>query len=258
MKIALHSADILWEDIRGNLSAYDSFILELERKGDIPDLLIFPELFSTGFTVSGDIFEYLDGASLRWMKRVAEKYNMAIVASVPLAEGGNIYNRAYFVNPDGKEVYYNKRHLFSYGNENKTYTKGDKKVVLSYLGFNISINICYDLRFPVWSRNIGSKYDIMINIANWPSSRSSVLEPLCKARAIENQSFFAFVNRSGSDVCSSYNGEHYLIDYLGNKVSGKSFDEYTTIYEIIKEGLLKYRDKFRAWEDADSFELLMD
>jgi omega-amidase len=258
MKIALYSADMSWENIVKNLSSYDLFLQKLKRKDEIPDLIIFPELFTTGFTVSGDIYELSDGASLRWMNEVAGKYNMAIVGSVPLKEGKNIYNRAYFVYPDGKEVYYNKRHLFSYGKENRTYTKGDQRVVFSYHGFNISINICYDLRFPVWSRNIRSEYDIMINIANWPSTRSSVLEPLCKARAIENQSFFAFVNRSGSDVLSSYNGEHYLIDYLGNNISGKAFDDSSTLYEINKEGLLRYRDKFRAWEDADHFDLLMD
>jgi predicted amidohydrolase len=153
----------------------------------------------------------------------------------------------------GEQLYYDKRHLFAYGGEDLLYTPGNRTLIVPFRGFNIAIQICYDLRFPVWSRNRNLSYDIMINIANWPSGRVRVTEPLSRARAIENQSYFAFVNRSGSDPENSYDGNRNLYDYMGDAVVPDVDGDHFSVYRLEHNSLNSFREKFPAWRDADNF-----
>jgi Predicted amidohydrolase len=217
-----------------------------------PDIIVLPELFAVGFSMNPSIAEKADGETSRWLKLMAERYNCAILASVPILEGGLIYNRALFTTSSSTE-YYDKRHLFSYGKEPTVFTQGIRRTVVTYKEFNILIQICYDLRFPVWSRAKKLDYDIIINIANWPASRARVVEPMCRSRAIENQSYFLFVNRGGSDEESSYDGERYAFDFMGDSLTPVVNGDSYSIFEINSDKLREFRDKFRAWEDADEF-----
>jgi len=251
--IALLSLDIIWESPDKNMRECEKLIAHIFcTTSNAPDIIVLPELFATGFSMNASIAEKADGETSRWLKLMAERYNCAMLASVPILEGGVIYNRALFVTSSSTE-YYDKRHLFSYGKEPTVFTQGIRRTVATYKEFNILIQICYDLRFPVWSRAKNLDYDIIINVANWPASRARVVEPMCRSRAIENQSYYLFVNRCGNDEESSYDGEKYAFDFMGDSlipvVNGDSY----SIFEINSDKLREFRDKFRAWEDTDDF-----
>ena len=261
MIIALLSTDIIWESPEKNMSECEKLIAhifsECKELSDTdiehtPDIIVLPELFATGFSMNPAIAERADGETSLWLKSTAEQYSCAILTSVPILEGGVIYNRALFVTPSGTE-YYDKRHLFSYSGENSVFERGIRRTVVNYRGFNILMQVCYDLRFPVWSRNRNLDYDMVINIANWPASRSRVVEPMCRSRAIENQSYSLFVNRSGSDQESNYNGEIYAFDYMGDPLTPVLDGDDYSFFEVDSNKLREFRDKFRAWEDADEF-----
>ena len=217
-----------------------------------PDIIVLPEFFATGFSMNSAMAERADGETSRWLGSMAERYNCAILASVPIIEGGVIYNRALFITSCTTE-YYDKRHLFSYGKEPTVFTQGIRRPIVNYKGFNILMQTCYDLRFPVWSRNRNLEYDLIINIANWPASRSRVVEPMCRSRAIENQSYHLFVNRSGNDEENNYNGEIYAFDYMGDPLIPIFNGDNYSLFEINSDRLKEFRNKFRAWEDADEF-----
>ena len=256
MKLLLLSTDILWEDPQANLCAYTALLDEIfDNDTDNVDIIVFPEFFTTGFSVGSNLAEEHLGKTFIWMSQVASKFNSAVLASMPVLDIGKRYNRAYFVKPDGSYVFYDKRHLFSYGKENMYFSKGDERVVTKFKDFNICLNICYDLRFPVWSRNRNLEYDVLINIANWPSTRSSVIEPISCSRAIENLSYYVFVNRSGSDAENSYNAECFVYDYLGKKVPVQKKGSNYTVVDISLEKLKQFRNNFQAWKDADNFEI---
>lgn len=263
MVITLCSSDILWEDKTGNFKRLDALLANLDYKSD---LIVFPEMFSTGFTMNTSLAEDGSGESLQWMRKAAAACNAAIVASFPFKEkdsGGvmRIYNRAFFVFPSGKYVCYDKRHLFRMGNETLFYTPGKRPVIVEYKGVRFSLNICYDLRFPVWSRNVSLGYDVLINVANFPVSRLAVIEPLVKARAIENLAYVAFVNRTGRDPVSEYASGSLFVDYKGNSCGEErelfiDADPVRIIKgEIDLQKLNEFREKFPAWMDADDFTL---
>lgn len=257
MKIALISPDIIWENEIENINNYNLLVKSIITDYSNIDLIVFPEFFATGFSVHNDICETQDNSSsLKWLFKASNENNVAILASIPIKEGDNRYNRAFFVKPDGSYQYYNKRHLFSYGGENKLFTPGIQHTIVEYKGFKMGLNICYDLRFPVWSRNIQLEYDLLINVANWPSSRASVIEPLARARAIENISYFAFVNRSGNDTESSYNGERFMFDYMGRGVNPINDGMFFSVFNLCLDSLNEYRSKFKAWQDADKFKII--
>lgn len=254
MKIALFSNDAIWESVDKNLIKCEEQIRDFS--GNTPgfaDLIVLPEFFSTGFTMNHKVSESMDGPSINWMKFISDKYNCAILASLPVKEGGKYYNRALFIKPDGSFFQYDKRHLFAYGGEERLYTRGENFLIVNYMGINIAVQVCYDLRFPVWARNRKLSYDIMINIANWPDVRANVIEPLSRARAIENLSYFAFVNRSGSDPENNYLGERYLFNYKGIEVLPLFKNDYFSLYNIELTELNKFREKFQAWRDAENF-----
>lgn len=256
LKIALCQVDTVWENSPATIAELE---LPVKRfcKLMSPDILVFPETFSVGFTMNPEIAEAPDGYSVQWLHKTAAKYGIAVVGSVPVLENGLRYNRCYFITPDGKEYTYDKRHLFNPSGEGETYTPGGKRLTVEYRGWNIEFNVCYDLRFPVWSRNSDNRYDLMVNIANWPSVRIGAARILAKARAVENVSYFVFCNRVGDDAVCSYNGHSTILDFFGNRISKRKKVLGTSFLyaDLDKESLLQFREKFPAWKDADDFEV---
>ncbi|MEG1288898.1 MAG: nitrilase-related carbon-nitrogen hydrolase [Bacteroidales bacterium] len=263
MIITLCSTDIAWENKAENFKRLDSLLDSLNYKSDV---IVFPEMFSTGFTMDVSLAEDINGESFKWLLGAAAKYKIAIIASFPFKEKNgeeeNIYNRAFFVCPNGKYFYYDKRHLFRMARENGFYTFGNKHTIIEYRGVRFSLNICYDLRFPVWSRNIGLKYDVLINVANFPVSRVPIVEPLVRARAIENMAYVAFVNRVGHDDECEYIPSSFFADYKGNNVGEDITLSNNNVIQIIKgeiniEKLRTFRAAFPAWMDADDFTITL-
>ena len=256
MKIALVNCDIEWESPEINLLRYGIILDGVLQNSDLhSDIIVFPEFFNTGFSVSDSFAEPHLGKTYNWLKMWSKRLNSAILTSIPVFENGKCFNRAYFVTKTETYIY-DKSHLFTPGGEDRLFAKGDGLKIINYNGFNIALQICYDLRFPVWCRNKNLSYDLIINIANWPSSRDSVIEPLCKARAIENLSFFAFVNRCGKDPNNRYSGQRLMFDYMGNTIEPLINKEDLAVFEISKTTLAKYREKFPVWKDSDDFNLI--
>lgn len=221
------------------------------------DLYVLPEMFSTGFCTSPEgVAEPEPCDSLKWMKDSAEMFSAAIAGSVAVEENGRFFNRFYFVTPDGNAVHYDKRHLFTYGGEHLKFTAGNERKIVEYKGVRILLQVCYDLRFPVWSRNRGD-YDLALYVASWPETRADAWRQLLKARAIENQCFVAGVNRIGTDPSNSYCGGTMLIDPFG-KVVAECADgvESVAVAEISMEELAAFRQKFPVLDDSDDFELV--
>ena len=261
MRVIACSLDIAWEDKQQNFRKIESILDQMETPAD---LFVLPEMFSTGFTMNLSLAEDAAGETLRWMIATAAKYNTAIMGSFPYTQNGReVFNRAYFVLPDGTWSHYDKRHLFRMGDENNHYTRGDEKCIVEYKGIKFSLNICYDIRFPVWSRNKGNKYDVLINIANFPEVRIGAIEPLVKARAIENMSYAIFVNRDGKDPNCIYCPSSQVYDFKGNTISNESFvtdcqgcRTQILSFDIDKGAQDDFRDKFPAWMDADIFNII--
>ncbi|MDR0385465.1 MAG: amidohydrolase [Prevotellaceae bacterium] len=250
MEVLLLQTDIIWQSPEENR----------KRTGDLIDLsphadiIILPEMFTTGFCMSpAGIAEQADTVTLDWLRSMAKAKNSAIAGSVATEENGRYYNRLYFVKPDGSYSAYNKRHLFSFAGETKEYTAGDERVIAEYGGFRILLQVCYDLRFPVFSRNRGD-YDMIIYVANWPLSRIGAWNVLLPARAVENQCYVAGVNRTGSDPAAGYAGGSVLIDYLGRTIASAATDREETVSGTITiQPLNDFRRKFPALADADDF-----
>ena len=218
------------------------------------DIIILPETFNTGFSMKPDLLsEPPKSLTFDWMISIAERNNAGVCGSYIVREGKNFYNRWVFVAPHNESWHYDKRHLFKMDEGEKEFTPGDKRLVFMFRGVRISANVCYDLRFPVWSRN-RNDYDLLINSANWPLSRNSVWATLLKARAIENQCFVAGANRVGDDGAGvKYCGESMLINPRG-EIMGESDDKECIITgEISMEELTTFRNKFPVSGDADHF-----
>lgn len=247
MKTVILQNDILWADPAGNIRKADAAI----SLSPDADLYILPEMFSTGFCTSPEGIAESDGATLEWMKKKSAQSGAAIAGSVAIKEDGNFYNRFYFVKPDGDVVSYDKKHLFTYGKEHESFTAGDRRVIVEYLGVRILLEICYDLRFPVWSRNHGD-YDMIIYVASWPASRISAWNSLLVARAVENQCYVAGVNRVGTDPSDSYSGGSVIVDPYGNVIARcQDGIESCSEAEIDMELLEAFRRKFPVLNDAD-------
>ena len=205
LRISLAQIDIEWENIQENLCRLEIKLQALSGKTDI---VVLPEMFSTGFTMQSHLFaETINGDTISTLRKWATKYNLALVGSFICSENEAYYNRAFFLAPNNEEYFYDKRHLFRMGNEPKHFSAGNKRCIFNWQGWKICLLICYDLRFPVWSRNVINEYDLLIFVANWPASRSRAWDTLLCARAIENQSYVCGVNRIGNDAMGiSYNG----------------------------------------------------
>ena len=254
IKITLIQSDIVWEDIDTNLERISKKILKVE---DQPDIIVLPEMFATGFLMQPEKFAQTeDGTIVSRLGELSKQKNAVIVASVIIKDKGKYYNRLFWINPEGQYQTYNKKHLFSFAGEHEKYAAGDKDLIVNYKSWRIKLLICYDLRFPVWSRN-RNDYDILIYIANWPNVRSFPWKTLLLARAIENLSYVVGVNRVGEDGNRiAHSGDSMIIDFKGEIICNtKPFEETIETCTLSYEDLIKFRTKFPALGDADEFEL---
>lgn len=257
LRTSLIQAGIFWEDKERNLEYYENFLKELSGKSDIA---VLPEMFSTGFSTQAlYLAETNDGSTANAIRSWAKKYGLAICGSFLAKEvDGQIFNRGFFIEPDGNEWFYDKRHLFRIGAENQHFTAGDRQVIIPYRGWNIRIIICYDLRFPVWIRNRKNEYDVLICPANWPAARAKVWQTLLVARALENQCYVCGVNRIGKDgQDNDHHGDSVLIDFKGNLMLETASNKESVVTGILRKNLLdEFRERFPVWMDADNFEFL--
>jgi len=252
MKISVIQPDIAWEDKSRNFQNLSGLISPLFN---ITDIVILPEMFNTGFSMNAEqLSEPFDGETFAWMKSTAEKGNFGLCGSYIVKENMNFFNRWVFVSQGNEVLYYDKRHLFSMGGEDKLFSGGKSRLIFSFRGVKISPYICYDLRFPVWSRN-REVSDLMIYSANWPGNRRKVWTTLLKARAIENQCYVAGSNRTGTDGSGiAYFGDSMIIDPRGEIIASAEKDEECSVSaEISLTELADFRKKFPVINDADDF-----
>lgn len=255
LRISMIQSHIIWEDIEENICYYGELMRRLKGK---TDLVVLPELFTTGLSMrSSDLAEPNDGKTITAMKKYAKEYNFAITGSFMASDNGKYYNRAFFVTPDGQTYYYDKRHLFGMAGEHKSFSPGTTRTIVDYHGWKICLMVCYDLRFPVWSRNVNNEYDLLIYVANWAESRKKVWKALLQARAIENMCFVCGVNRIGVDANEfKYHGGSLIFSPKGKKLYGAKEKEELVITGTLKrEDVEKLRVKFPAWKDADVFSI---
>ena len=248
MRITTIQYDIVWEDKVTNLKNLTSKINTIQS-----DVIVLPEMFTTGFTMNPKPFaESMTGKTIQWMKEIALTKDLAICGSIIIREEDKYFNRFIWVNPDGTIYHYDKRHLFL--NEDQNYTPGDKKLIIEYRGWKICPLICYDLRFPVWSRN-SEDYDILIYVANWPDKRKQAWRSLLVARAIENQCYVIGVNRVGEGDGLVYSGGTSLINALGEVQYTNSHIEEVFTVTLSKYDLDKIRTQLPFLEDKDNFSI---
>lgn len=261
LKIALIQSNLFWEDKSKNLHHFEYQFLNKLTKGDC-DIVILPEMFNTGFTMQSELFsETLDGPTVEWMKKWSLILDAQMIGSIIIKDNYTFYNRLLVVNNGHIEATYDKRHLFRMANENNHFSSGNSRVIHSVKGWRILLQICYDLRFPVFSRNTFAndkpEYDLSIYVANWPEKRAEVWRTLLKARAIENQSFSIGVNRIGEDGNGiSHSGESTVTDPWGNCLhQSKPHHEELKLLTLTSESLVQIREIFPAYLDADEFKL---
>jgi omega-amidase len=254
MKISVVQTSIIWENKKINLNRIEEKIQPLRN---ITDMVVLPEMFNTGFSMDTlKTAEPENGDTFQWMLQIARKGNYSICGSYTVNESNNIYNRFVFVSPNGESHHYNKRHLFSMADENNYFTRGEKRIIFEFKGFRICPLICYDLRFPVWSRN-NNEFDLLIYSANWPESRRDVWNILLRARAIENQCYVAGSNITGENLNGiNYSGDSAIIDPYGKQLASiGQYHEDVITSDISLEELINFRSKFPVLKDADNFDL---
>lgn len=256
LKIAIIQSNLVWENPVQNRINFTNTIKSITKK---TDLIILPEMFTTGFSMNAEIVsESMQGETIEWLKSLAQEKNSAITGSLIIKESNRYYNRLVFVHPDGTIDYYNKRHTFTLAGEDKVYEAGNEKIITEYKGWKICPQICYDLRFPVFARNT-ENYDIIIYVANWPKPRIAAWDALLKARAIENMSYCIGVNRVGLDAKNyEYPGHSAAYNVLGEKLTQLHFNrEGVEVIEISKSHINKNRKRFGFLNDKDEFNLVM-
>jgi len=251
LKTTLIQTELVWEDIESNLAGFDVKIDAIE---DDTHLIILPEMFTTGFSMnSADLAQNMQGSSVKWLREKSLQKNADIVGSIIVSEDGNFFNRLIWAKPGGEIFTYDKKHLFRMAGEEKAYSAGHKNITVELCGWKIRPFICYDLRFPVWTRNIANQYDAAIFIASWPERRSLHWKLLLQARAIENQCYVIGVNRVGTDGNGHpYSGDSSVIDPWGNIIFQKQDEVCTYTAELSYETLQKSRESFPVWMDADN------
>lgn len=254
LKLALIQPDIIWEDIDANLEALSK---KIEGIAENVDAIILPELFATGFTMrSRELAEGMDGKSVSWMRINSDRYSCVLAGSLIIADQDSYFNRFIWMETGGRITTYDKRHLFSIGGEDKHYTPGESNAIIEINTFRIRPQVCYDLRFPVWSRNTGD-YDLLLYVANWPAVRRDVWISLLKARAIENQSYVIGVNRVGRDGMEiEYAGDSLAYNAKGQIITSLPVrEEGIQIVHLSLQNLRDFRQKFPVWKDADEFKI---
>ncbi|WP_298237696.1 amidohydrolase [uncultured Algibacter sp.] len=255
LNIALIQSDLVWENPELNRI---NFSKKIEAISNEVDIIVLPEMFTSGFTMNASqVAESMNGITVKWMLEQAVKTNAVITGSLVIKENNTYYNRLLFVEPSGYISTYNKRHTFTLVGENKVYTAGTEKVIINYKGWKICPLICYDLRFPVWARNVAD-YDVLIYVANWPKPRVTAWDALLKARAIENMSYCVGVNRVGKDgLNSTYSGHSVVYDVLGNTMTSfQPNKEQIEIVTLDKRHIETYRNKLKFLDDKDNFTLV--
>ncbi|RMB58025.1 amidohydrolase [Dokdonia sinensis] len=253
LNVALIQADLIWEDAVKNRAYFDKLLSAVPSETDI---VVLPEMFTTGFSMNpSPLAETMDGATVRWLKKNAERSDIAICGSIIIQENDKFYNRFLFVQPSGKVTSYDKRHTFNMAGEGKKYAAGKKRVYISYLGWKIFPQICYDLRFPVFSRNT-TDYDLIIYVANWPKTRIAAWDTLLKSRAIENMSYSIGVNRVGTDGNDlEYIGHSGVYNVLGEECAFAKAEEKLITATLSKSHIAETRKKLPFLEDKDQFQL---
>jgi len=251
LKVTLIQSELAWEDIESNLAAFDT---RIEAIQDDTHLIVLPEMFSTGFTMNAAaLAQDMKGSAVKWIKEKSADKNVDIIGSIIADDGGKFLNRLIWARPDGKISTYDKKHLFRMAGEEKVYSAGSKNITVELNGWRIRPFICYDLRFPIWTRNTANQYDIAIFVANWPERRSEHWKLLLQARAIENQCYVIGVNRVGTDGNGhSYSGDSSIVDPWGSITFQKSDQTCTHTAELSYEVLQKSRESFPVWMDADN------
>lgn len=253
MKIALIQAPLVWENPKANRNYFERKIKSVSEE---IDLIILPEMFTTGFTMEPkNLWETMDGETISLLKNLAKVKGAAITGSLIIKENDKLYNRLVFVLPSGEVQNYDKRHLFSLAGEEKIYAAGKEKLIIDYLGWKICPLICYDLRFPVFARN-SEEYHLLIYTANWPTQRIHAWNTLLKARAVENMAYTIGVNRIGDDANDyPHIGHSQVVDFLGEFVLEPQESEGIFEVELDKNQLLETREKYGFLDDRDEFEI---
>jgi len=258
LSVCIFQSQLHWENVDANIHHFELLINEVKEHVDV---MVLPEMFSTGFSMNTNNAETMDGKSVSWLQRIAKEKNIAICGSVMMQENNQFFNRFIWMNPEGTMQTYDKRHCFRMANEHEHFTPGSQKIIIQYKGFKICPLVCYDLRFPVWSRNKFTDqefdYDVLLYVANWPERRSFAWQQLLPARAIENISFVIGVNRVGKDGYDvAYSGNTAVYNMLGEKISKTlAHIECHEIVRLSKIELYDFRAQFPAYLDADNFEI---
>ena len=255
LKVAIIQTNLVWENpVQNRINLRD----KIQTISQPIDLIILPEMFTSGFTMNASVIaETMAGETIAWLKEKAKEKQAVIIGSLVISENDNFYNRLVCVEPSGHITHYDKRHTFTLAGEHKVYTAGTEKVIFNYKGWKICPLVCYDLRFPVWARNV-EDYDLLLYVANWPKVRINAWDTLLKARAIENMSYSIGVNRVGLDGNNyEYTGHSAAYDVLGNRIDTISENkEATEIVILDKAHIKKYREKLNFLNDKDGFNLI--
>jgi omega-amidase len=262
LKVTTIQTELFWEDQAANLRMFEERISAIPEK---THLIILPEMFSTGFSMQPQrLAETMDGNTVQWMRLLSKAKGSIITGSVIIEENGNYFNRLIWMLPNGELGYYDKRHCFTLAGEDKHYTAGTKRLITSVGGWRILVQICYDLRFPVWARQQvhaegqepQTEYDVLLNVANWPAKRSLAWKTLLQARAIENQCYAIGVNRVGTDGFGlEYSGDTTIVDPFGEVMYQQPGVEEVHTISLEKERLNQVREKLPFWRDADDFQV---
>ena len=250
LKVTLIQTSLFWENIESNLSLFDE---KIDSIRDETDLIVLPEMFTTGFSMNAEkLAQEMDGKAAVWLREKSRSRQTDITGSMIIRENGKYFNRLLWAKPDGTLFHYDKRHLFRMTGEEKVYSAGDRNITVELKGWRIRPFICYDLRFPCWTRNINNSYDVAIFIANWPEKRTSHWKTLLPARAIENQCYVIGLNRVGDDGNGYYHsGDSSVIDPAGIIIFRKQDEESVFTASLSYTALQEYRKSFPAWMDAD-------
>ncbi len=258
LTITTIQSNLFWEERSANLRMFEQKIAGIEGEKEI---VLLPEMFSTGFSMQPRLLaETMEGETIGWMKKVSRENNIILTGSVIIEEAGNYFNRLIWMLPNGQYGHYDKRHLFAYAEEDKHYSPGNKRLIASVKGWKVNLQVCYDLRFPVWARqqtkDNNPEYDVLIYVANWPERRSHAWKTLLCARAIENQCYVIGVNRVGTDGNNIYHsGNSLVIDPLGQVLYHMADEEDIFTITLQKEMLEEARSRFPFWKDADPFNI---
>lgn len=250
LTVTLIQTELFWEDIPANLAAFDKKIDAIAEK---TDLIILPEMFTTGFSMNAaKLAETMTGSAVSWILAKSKAKHADIMGSVIIEENGKYYNRLLWAKPDGALMTYDKKHLFRMTGEHEVFTPGNKLLTVTLKGWKLRPFICYDMRFPVWNRNLGNPYDLAVYIANWPERRASHWKLLMPARAVENQCYVIGVNRVGKDGNDlDHSGDSSIIDPMGNVLFHQANTPCIYTVGLKYDPVREYRENFAAWRDAD-------